>query len=569
MQAWKSKCVRYYTKSGQARYKVEIGHKGLSRYKEVAGDSQYVVEQKAFHTMQQWDQTWAKKHAAMQKANTLHRKKQLAEELTEKAQKSLDALDSLLANSITAVGKWTRAIQAASFTQLVPAPTMPKTPVEPPPPPFGTEPQSNAPRYRPTLTLFDWLIPSRKTSKSNEAYRLYKADHEQWSTDRDRRIKAHEDLKAKLSREYRLAVEQYEQDLLIHRKSKIIFTRYISGDLTDAADYCDLILSISHYPDCFPKSYDLEYDAETKNLIVDYAMPAPDAIPTLRAVKYVQSRDKHEESHLPDSKANSLYDRVLYQAVLRTQHELFECDTMGLVQSVVFNGIVSARDSATGHNATACILSVQATREEFKQIDLAHVDPKACFRKLKGVGSAKLCGLAAVAPIMEMSKDDRRFVASRDVVKTLEQGENLAAMDWEDFEHLIRQIFEREFAATGGEVKVTQASRDGGIDAVVLDPDPIRGGKIVIQAKRYTNVVGVSAVRDLYGALMNEGANKGILVTTSKYGPDAYSFSKGKPLTLLDGANLLHLLQKHGHQYRINLAEAKSVLKEREGDVKK
>jgi restriction system protein len=60
-------------------------------------------------------------------------------------------------------------------------------------------------------------------------------------------------------------------------------------------------------------------------------------------------------------------------------------------------------------------------------------------------------------------------------------------------------------------VKITRASRDHGVDAVAFDPNPIRGGKIVIQAKRYTNTVSVSSVRDLYGTIMNEGANKGIL----------------------------------------------------------
>jgi restriction system protein len=58
---------------------------------------------------------------------------------------------------------------------------------------------------------------------------------------------------------------------------------------------------------------------------------------------------------------------------------------------------------------------------------------------------------------------------------------------------------------------------------------------------------------------MNEGANKGILVTTSDFGPDAYTFVSGKPLTLLNGANLLHLLEKHGHKARIDLAEAKRI----------
>jgi restriction system protein len=97
---------------------------------------------------------------------------------------------------------------------------------------------------------------------------------------------------------------------------------------------------------------------------------------------------------------------------------------------------------------------------------------------------------------------------------------------------------------------------------VVFDPDPIRGGKLVIQAKRYVNTVDVSAVRDLYGTVMNEGANKGILVTTANYGRDAYEFCKGKPLTLLNGENLLHLLSKHGYQLNIDLAAARRILRE-------
>ena len=128
-----------------------------------------------------------------------------------------------------------------------------------------------------------------------------------------------------------------------------------------------------------------------------------------------------------------------------------------------------------------------------------------------------------------------------------------AAMDWEDFEHLIRELFEKEFAKTGGEVRVTQASRDRGVDAIAFDPDPIRGGKIVIQAKRYNIVVPVSAVRDLFGTIQHEGATKGILVTTSHYGRDSREFAKGKPITLLDGSNLVHLFQKHGYNLHIEL----------------
>jgi restriction system protein len=45
--------------------------------------------------------------------------------------------------------------------------------------------------------------------------------------------------------------------------------------------------------------------------------------------------------------------------------------------------------------------------------------------------------------------------------------------------------------------------------------------------------------------MMNEGASKGILLTTSGYGKAAYEFANGKPIELLDGGNLLYLLKEH------------------------
>ncbi len=65
------------------------------------------------------------------------------------------------------------------------------------------------------------------------------------------------------------------------------------------------------------------------------------------------------------------------------------------------------------------------------------------------------------------------------------------------------------------------------------------------QAKRYKNTVGVSAVRDLFGTMQNEGATKGILVTTSGYGKASHEFANGKPLELIDGSGLLFLLSEH------------------------
>ncbi|NTC82591.1 restriction endonuclease [Agrobacterium tumefaciens] len=49
---------------------------------------------------------------------------------------------------------------------------------------------------------------------------------------------------------------------------------------------------------------------------------------------------------------------------------------------------------------------------------------------------------------------------------------------------------------------------------------------------------------------MNEGANRGILVTTSGDGPDAFNFASDKPIELIDGG-WLYLLQEIGTEARI------------------
>ena len=87
---------------------------------------------------------------------------------------------------------------------------------------------------------------------------------------------------------------------------------------------------------------------------------------------------------------------------------------------------------------------------------------------------------------------------------------------------------------------------------IATDPDPIRGGRMVIQVKRYDSTIPPAVIRDLYGTVVHEGAIKGILVTTSGFGPSSYSFAEGKPLTLINGTELVSLLARHGLSGRIH-----------------
>ena len=552
---------------GTISYFIEICHPGLQKHRLVPGRDPEVVLAKVRVQAAEWDAKEVKRlHLDSQK-------EQVADRTTE-AQLTLKSLREVLSSAVanTKVVDWKALKDKTPF----PRPAL-KAP-QPPPPPEQSQipdaPLRTSPRYQPTLGLFDKLFNSRRKEKESTAEKLFESDTGQWTAVRDRisaehaqQVEAYLKQLADLDSAHTFAVGSWEAEratFLAKRKEQHeaidgFCARYLAKDSAAITEYCDLVLANSEYPDCLPKEFDLDFNPETGMLVVNYKLPAPSDIPTLTEVKYIQSTGSFSEKHLSELNSAKLYDDLVYQITLRTLNELLEADQIGALTGVVFNGFVTAIDKGTGKEVTACIISVQSSNDMLKAINLAKVDPKACFRQLKGVGSSKLHSITPVAPIIGGRRDDDRFIPSYGVADTLNEGFNLAAMDWEDFEHLIREIFEKEFTSSGGEVRVTQASRDGGVDAVAFDPDPIRGGKIVIQAKRYSHTVGVSAVRDLYGTLMNEGATKGVLVTTSDYGPDAYEFASGKPISLLNGANLLHLLGKHGTKAHINLVEARKA----------
>lgn len=548
-------------------YEIRITHAGLHKFRVIRGGTEEEVRLKAALQQKAWEEQWQRIEQARTRqqkreeaAYNKEMRKLLAEEQTKEAEAAISALENLLGDAATKDHclEWPKLKDHSDYP--VPKPTKPR------PADIPSEPLRMG--FAPNMNWFTRLLTPIREKRMAEAEQRFRAAHSAWRVARGeteklnkRQMEEHDrqvaDWEAKRAGWLK---DQQERNAAIDNKR----ATYLRCDLAAVVEYCEIVLGGSEYPETFPSGFELDYIAETRMLVLDYSLPAIEALPGVKGYRYTASRDEIQPVAVADSWLNKTYDSVLYQIALRTLHELFQWDEANALDALVFNGWVNSIDKATGKEVNACVLTIQAKKLELLEINLAQVDPKACFKKLKGISAAKLTALSPVRPILQLNKEDKRFIQPYEVAKTLDSSANLAAMDWEDFEHLIRGLFEEEFSREGGEVKITQASRDGGVDAVVFDPDPIRGGKIIIQAKRYTNTVGVSAVRDLFGTIHNEGANKGILVTTADYGPDAYDFAKGKPITLLSGSELLHLLQKHGHKARIDLAEARFLAAERE-----
>lgn len=304
-------------------------------------------------------------------------------------------------------------------------------------------------------------------------------------------------------------------------------------------------------PKIFQRKIDVFYESDSRIVLVELEIPDLSSISIVKLKEKIRSDNEWIQVSARDQ--NRLKQEILYSLCIRAGYLVANSDTNNNIDIVTINAKQSWFDPATGIPQEGIVASLQSSKSDFLSLQIDRIKPKACFRHLKGISTPSIENTAKIKPIFTFDMDDRRIIEGRNVSESLGPDANLAEMPWDDFEHLVRQLFEWEFGNKGIEVKVTCASRDRGVDAIMFDPDPLKGGKYVLQAKRYNRTVDVAAIRDLYGTVVNEGANRGILVTTSSYGPDTYEFAKDKPISLVDGQHLIQMLKKHGKNYHIRL----------------
>jgi restriction system protein len=404
------------------------------------------------------------------------------------------------------------------------------------------EPPPNPDTYRPPE-------PTGLRARFPGAREKYLAKWEKGRVLYEAAVAAYRDREAERVR--RLAAAQAEHDKVVadiearlaaqHAEVEQFKADFLAGEPSAVMQYFALVLEASRYPEGFPQRFRLAFVPESHQLVVEYELPPYDRIPAIASYGYVKSGDRVTEKARPAKERQQLYKSIVAQVTVRTIHELFEADRSGLVETIVFNGHVRTINLATGKSEWPCLVSVRTTRDTFLDRDFARVDPEACLLDLSANLSKSPAELVPVRPVLEFNMVDPRFVEEADVLSGMDQRSNLMELKPGEFESLITNLFNK----MGLETKMTQPSRDGGVDCVAYDNRPIFGGKVIIQAKRYRNTIPVSAVRDLFGSVHNEGATKGILVTTSGFGKASFDFANDKPLELLSGSNLLYLLKEY------------------------
>lgn len=448
-------------------WEVRIEHEGLRASRVLYGATQADVQWKTTVQQQRWEARWAalqrneaeRSELITRQRLALHGRSTAARITAELARGRL-AVESILASSLERgrLLHWDLLKDTAAFSDPPVVAETPRTPA----------PQLVKEIYAPQLNLLDKLVQSRRASKELAASEDFARDLIAWQMAcRERnRMDTETYTQRKVERRERAERQKAEQRAQHARvrEAKEAFESHQK----DAVEYFFAeVLSRSTYPAAFPEDAKVEYVPHTRTLMVEYELPSVAAWPTQQGVRYNPAWNTLEPIPATDAWRKSSYESALFQIALRVVSELFAHDDSQALGSVAFNGWVRSLDASTGNLAHACVVSILVDRKTFLAVNLAKVEPEACFRRLKGVASANPMELLPVTPVLALrpvAKGHSGFEAER--VERLDS-DDVNVMNRSEFETLVREILEREFKKSRIDPGIRQVFKEVGRDAIV------------------------------------------------------------------------------------------------------
>lgn len=138
-----------------------------------------------------------------------------------------------------------------------------------------------------------------------------------------------------------------------------------------------------------------------------------------------------------------------------------------------------------------------------------------------------------VGALLSVFKAKRRAA----LVDTQSSIKSISNLSWHEFELMVGEAFRRK----GYKVEERGGNGpDGGVDLVLYKD----GRKTIVQCKRWSVYrVSVHLIREAYGVMVSEQADECIFVSSGIFTKDARSFASSKPIQLIDGKQLVSLLQ--------------------------
>lgn len=114
--------------------------------------------------------------------------------------------------------------------------------------------------------------------------------------------------------------------------------------------------------------------------------------------------------------------------------------------------------------------------------------------------------------------------------------ESIRSLSWKQFEELVGEAYRRHGYSV---LENEGAGPDGGVD-LWLRKD---GNRYLVQCKQWKTLkVGVKVVREMYGLVTAHKAAGAIVITSGLFTQEAKTFASGKPLDLVEGQQLVAMI---------------------------
>ncbi|MEK6477434.1 restriction endonuclease [Catalinimonas sp. 4WD22] len=490
------------------------------------------------------------------------------EALTEVSRDRVDSIHDILPLALAQEIRvdWESLKTFGDFIELPPVRPSGSIPTE-----YPKEPDFYDYEFRPKLNLIDKTISPLKTKKRDKAYRNFQVAYKKWREMCAMIDKENEERKERYAQEE----QEWEKEVKAWEAKKEAFLNkqqqehaqidklrqaYEHKDSAAIIEYCTMVLEKMSYPAGFPRDYKLEYSRHEQCLMLEHAMPSLEEVIMQNEGEQSSSAMGGAKVHLNNSQLVALYNTALCGFSLGILHTLLQADEAEALHRIKFNGWLASIEEEGDEAFKECVISLHTSKAEFMEVKLGDEDPETYFEQLGGLTHTQLHALnSEKASDPEPDSEENQIDASQQEISEEDESNNLLVIPWEEFKGLIMNVFEQEFNVPGGEVKLIQEADNSVLKAIAFDPDPIRGGKIVIYAQREREAIGISIIQTLFKHVMDIKATKGILITTTEYEEDAKAYARDKPVSLLNGKHLISLLDKHGHDYQINFHEIRKV----------
>ena len=285
----------------------------------------------------------------------------------------------------------------------------------------------------------------------------------------------------------------------------------------------------------FPKevSFEVDYTYTDEKAELTIRVPGLEVIQN-QVATWNDQKGTIKYSPKPQKEILRQYERYLAALVLRSGWEIFR--VCPKVKEVYLSVLTQKRHRTKGHSCEACILSCVMAEAVFQEID---------FKQVEYINALENFQLRYSSREKEMPGDVRPYEIKRQLDLNEEDILQLA-MNGDQFEDFVKALVDK----MGLQTEKTKKSHDGGIDIWAYDNNALAGGRYIIQCKRWKQTIPAEIVRELYGAVAKERADKGILITTSRISSDCYKWVENGaykvPITLISGAELRKLITQYG-----------------------